>query len=415
MSSRAWRDRPISELCTKIIDCVNKTAPVVEGPTPYRMIRTTNVKRGLLDLTSVRYVEKETYDKWTRRGAPRAGDIVLTREAPLGEVALVHDDAGIFLGQRLMMYRVDQEQADSSFLMNAMRAPDVQAQIKAFGSGSTVEHMRVPDCGHLLVACPDVVQQRRIGAIFRTLDELIAVNERRIELLKGQARSLYREWFARQRLPGHEAARWSSPGDGPPPSEWRLLPLFQLADVTFGFPFKSSGFDASGPYPVIRIRDVPRGATSTFTVEESAERYAVRDGDVLIGMDGEFHMAQWTGGPAWLNQRVARLRPRRGVSARLLMLAMSAPLRHLNDSIVGTTVAHLGKRHLEEIRFLLPSDDALAEATASFDALAEQELVLVKQSRQLAATRDLLLPRLVTGRLDISDVELGDLLDEEAA
>ena len=87
MTSR-WPKRPISELCLAIVDCVNRTAPKVDGPTPYRMIRTTNVRGGFIDLSSVNFVDEATYERWTRRQVPKRGDVVLTREAPLGEVGL---------------------------------------------------------------------------------------------------------------------------------------------------------------------------------------------------------------------------------------------------------------------------------------------------------------------------------------
>src|SRR5262245_5187532 len=102
-----WPRRPISELCLAIVDCLNRTAPTVVGPTPYRMIRTTNVRDGFIDLDDVKYVEEPVYRKWTRRQVPQRGDVILTREAPLGEAALVRDDAGIFLGQRLVSYRAN--------------------------------------------------------------------------------------------------------------------------------------------------------------------------------------------------------------------------------------------------------------------------------------------------------------------
>jgi type I restriction enzyme S subunit len=82
----SWPLRPISDLCEFAIDCVNKTAPVVNYDTPYKMIRTTNVKGGFIDVKNVRRVTKDTYEKWTRRSRPRFGDVILTREAPLGEV-----------------------------------------------------------------------------------------------------------------------------------------------------------------------------------------------------------------------------------------------------------------------------------------------------------------------------------------
>ncbi len=84
-----WRRLTIDKVCSELVDCVNRTAPVVDEPTPYKMIRTTNVKNGFIDLSQVRYVSKTTYDKWTRRQIPAIGDVILTREAPLGEVAQV--------------------------------------------------------------------------------------------------------------------------------------------------------------------------------------------------------------------------------------------------------------------------------------------------------------------------------------
>jgi len=138
---RQWRRVLIKDVCESIIDCVNKTAPTVEGPTPYKMIRTTNVKAGKIDLINVKYVTKEIYDKWTRRAIPRKGDVILTREAPLGEVGMLHTNDTIFLGQRLIQYRVDPEKLDNHYLLYSFQADDLQSQIKSFGSGATVKHL----------------------------------------------------------------------------------------------------------------------------------------------------------------------------------------------------------------------------------------------------------------------------------
>jgi len=269
---------------------------------------------------------------------------------------------------------------------------------------------------HLLpLVVPDVRAQRRISAALSAFDELIEINERRIELLEDLARSLYREWFVRFRFPGHQEVKWVDSELGSIPEGWDPRGLFELSDVGFGYSFKSARFAEAGPYPVIRIRDLPRGSTATFTDEEPPQRYSVHDGDVLIGMDGEFYVRQWSGGDAWLNQRVARLRPKARMSARQLMLSIAGPVRALNESISGTTVAHLGKRHLETIRLLAPTDEVLRQASEFFTTVECWQVSLRHKNRRLAATRDLLLPRLVTGQLDISDIDLGDLLPAEAA
>lgn len=102
-----WPRVSVSEICESIVDCVNKTAPVVDSTTPYKMIRTTNVKKGWVNLAEVKSVSKEVFEKWTRRQLPRKGDVILTREAPLGEVGMLRSHDQVFLGQRLVSYRAD--------------------------------------------------------------------------------------------------------------------------------------------------------------------------------------------------------------------------------------------------------------------------------------------------------------------
>jgi type I restriction enzyme S subunit len=231
-------------------------------------------------------------------------------------------------------------------------------------------------------------------------------NRRRIELLEQVARAIYREWFVRFHYPGHEDTALVDSPLGPIPEGWEVRSLFDVAEVGFGFSFKSMRFADNGPFPVIRIRDVPSGITKTFTDEEPGERYRVVDGDVLIGMDGDFHLRQWTGGEAWLNQRVARLRPLGNLSDRHLLLSIEEPIKEWNAAITGTTVAHLGKRHLQQIQIVIPSPDVLAVASEIFDDAAKGECALVQTGRRLAAIRDLLLPKLVTGQIDVSSLDL---------
>ena len=199
-----WQDFPIKDLCELAVDCVNKTAPVVDYETPYRMLRTTNVRGGFVDAENTRFVAEETFIKWTRRGTPKKGDVILTREAPLGDVGRLTSDNRVFLGQRLFMYRADPEKLDSEYLAYVLQSPLVQGRFRSKGFGATVEHAKVGDCENLLIPVPDLVTQKKIGSILSTYDNLIENNKRRIELLEKTARQLYKEWFVRLRFPGYE-------------------------------------------------------------------------------------------------------------------------------------------------------------------------------------------------------------------
>ena len=249
-----------------------------------------------------------------------------------------------------------------------------------------------------------------IAAPITAIDDLIENNRRRIEVLEEIARAIYREWFVHFRFRGHEAATFADSTLGPIPDGWEVRNLFDAAEVAFGFSFKSKQFSETGEFPVVRIRDVASGATSTFTDEDPGGRYEIRDGDVLVGMDGEFHIRQWTSGTAWLNQRVARLRPLTGLSALHLRLAIVEPIQRWNKSIVGTTVAHLGKRHMEQIELIVPAGSLAKQSAEVFDGIADEILTLDKLTKRVTSIRDLLLPKLVTGEVDVSSLDLDALV-----
>jgi type I restriction enzyme S subunit len=199
-----WPIVTVKDVCESVIDCVNKTAPVVQYETQYKMIRTTNVKKGVVNLKGARFVEKATFEKWTRRAVPRVGDVILTREAPLGDVGMITTpNENIFLGQRLMQYRVDAAKLDAHYLLYALQGPKLQGQLKAAGSGSTVEHIRVGDAENLQIELPPILEQREIGKVLANYDNLIENNNRRIAILEEMAQSLYREWFVDFRCHGH--------------------------------------------------------------------------------------------------------------------------------------------------------------------------------------------------------------------
>lgn len=145
MVPEGWEVMPIGEVCSAIIDCVNKTAPVSETITPYKMIRTTNVRNGRVDTDNVRYVSREVFEVWTRRGTLRDGDIIFTREAPVGEVGKLVNATGTFLGQRTMVYRSDQNTMEQEYLFQSMLGPLLQRQFQIESAGGTVAHIRVPD------------------------------------------------------------------------------------------------------------------------------------------------------------------------------------------------------------------------------------------------------------------------------
>ena len=253
------------------------------------------------------------------------------------------------------------------------------------------------------VSVPDANTQEAVTRILSAYDDLIENNRRRIQLLEEAARLLYREWFVHLRFPGHEEITIA---DGVPEG-WKLVKLFDIAQPTYGFAFKSKLFSGehdggSNWIPVARIRDILSGASATYTTEEAPPNKLLRDGDYVVGMDGTFHQSFWTGGKAWINQRVVRISSKNdAVGDALLRYACERPIRNLNSSIVGTTVAHLGAKHLRRIHIMLPPKSLLSRASRLLESTRWQIVTLAKQRIAATQARDLVLPRLMNGEIPV--------------
>ncbi|HCL9754704.1 MULTISPECIES: restriction endonuclease subunit S [Enterobacteriaceae] len=246
MVPKGWKRVPIKDVCESIIDCVNKTAPVVDYETPFKMIRTTNVRNGRVNTEDVRYVTEDTYLQWVRRGKPQVGDIIFTREAPVGEAGVLQDAEGIFLGQRTMMYRADTCLSDNYFLFYSLSSPFCQKQIEDFSNGGTVAHMRVPDCGEILINLPPFLEQKKIAQILSTWDKAISVTEKLLTNSQQQKKALMQQLLTgKKRLLDENGVRFSG--------EWVYL-TFDNAFIVANkksTQVKSSDYLQSGSIPII--------------------------------------------------------------------------------------------------------------------------------------------------------------------
>lgn len=164
-----YEQKPVSDLCELLVDCVNRTAPTVDEETPYKMLRTTNVRHGRVNTTDVKFVSAETFARWNRRATPQRGDVILTREAPVGEAGILDSDDSVFLGQRLFLYRVDPKHLTPEFLRACFDSPLLRAQFDRLGSGSTVKHLPLPACQNFLIPSPPIEVQLRYSDFVRSV------------------------------------------------------------------------------------------------------------------------------------------------------------------------------------------------------------------------------------------------------
>lgn len=165
-----WCWASLLQVSQAVVDCHNKTAPYVEEG--IHLVRTTDIRDGRMDLIKTRKISEETYAYWARRMAPKAGDIFFTREAPMGEAAIVPEGERVCLGQRTMLIRLFPELFSNRYLLYVIQSPSFQARMIEAAIGMTVKHLRVGGVEDLMIPVPPRDEQNRIVEIVDRLFEL---------------------------------------------------------------------------------------------------------------------------------------------------------------------------------------------------------------------------------------------------
>ena len=315
-----------------------------------------------------------------QKSSPSKEDIIIAREAPVGNVAIV-PDVQLCLGQRTVLARPDRTKVDPYYLCYYLLSPKMQHKMLSGSGGSTVAHLNMKDIRSLtLPNLHPLPSQQRIASILSAYDDLIENNLKRIRLLEEKAQLMYK-------LLSMELEKS------------KKINLYDFADIQMGFAFKADAFNELGEgIPIIRIRDIPNQITKSFTTQEVDNQYWIEKGDLLIGMDGEFHMNEWLGQRGYLVQRVCRLRAKNVLNQSYLWQALKVPIHYYETTISGATVAHLGKKHLEET-FIAQPKDSMKKELEELNTMRKFKIVLSEQNAKLREARDILLPRLMSGAI----------------
>jgi type I restriction enzyme, S subunit len=398
----SWKLEKANTICSEIVDCINKTAPTVDYDTPYKMIRTTNVKGGRIILDDARCVDEATFIKWNRRLKPRKNDVVLTREAPLGDVGLIRTDDKLMLGQRTMIYRANEKQLNQNFLYYSLLGPTLQAQLKTLGSGSTVEHVRVPDAENLIIPYPPIGVQKKIAAILSAYDDLIENNKRRITLLGKMAEEIYREWFVRFRFPGYQTAEFEKGI----PKGWIPVKFDSICKFEKGKnPELVEEFLAEDLSIYINM-DTLAGGMNSFAKKEKNSVIA-NIGDLLMLMDGS------------RSGLVFRASNNGIVGSTFSVIRTSEHMKNFvyeylkatSEAIIsdntGSAIPHANKEFIKRMIMFVPKDTAVIN---KFNMLYNAKYSLLEniknQNDLLEITKNKLLPRLISGKLSVENLNI---------
>ena len=198
-----WSWTSLLEACWRVVDCHNKTAPYEASGVP--LVRTSNIRKGRLMLDSVKHVSEDTYRFWSRRCPPEPRDILFTREAPMGEVAIIPANTRVCMGQRMMLLRVFEDLLNVRYLAYAMQEPHFQSRLIAKQVGSGVQHLRVGDVESLAIALPPLKEQHfiveEVERRLSVVDKLEATVQENLKQAAGLRQSILKQAFSGELVP----------------------------------------------------------------------------------------------------------------------------------------------------------------------------------------------------------------------
>lgn len=323
------------------------------------------------------------------------GNIMVARKGDVRKcVYITKSENGWLTGSDCLKVVLNEKYCFPKFIYYQLRSPYIGKWLEQISIGATMPSINTGLLSGIEIFLPPLEAQRRIADILSAYDDLIENNQKQIKLLEEAAQRLYKEWFVDLRFPSYEHTKIV---DGVPEG-WRKERLVDIADVQYGYAFDGSLFNSKKiGTPIIRIRNIPESQTEDYTTETADSQYLVYNGDIVVGMDGEFHINSWAGDTAYLVQRTCRIKPLNTNLNGFLLWAIYEPIKYFERTVVGATVAHLGKKHIDTIQILIPSE----KIYMPFKAIFNKRLLLMNQNKKLVEARDRLLSKLMSGEVEV--------------
>ena len=343
------------------------------------------------------------------------GDIItpLTEQSLglLGTTARIPESGKYIQSQDVALVRCKKGLLDPNFCYYLISSSIVRQQLSAAAQQTKIRHTspeKIKDC---TVWVPDFEVQKNIGRILTDIDNKIAINRRINDNLEAMAKQLYDYWFVQFDFPNEEGKPYKSSGGAMVwneklkreiPEGWNVANIFDELSVQYGFPFSTELFtEEPTSIPVVRIRDILENSVSAYSEEEVDEKYKLQKQDLLVGMDGNFHMNYWNDNVSYLNQRSVRLRAQSKSTVSIMQAKYDiAPYIKAKElRAKGSTVGHLSDKDLKELFVLVcPNADFRNKFDSILADIIENRCEMIELTKQ----RDELLPLLMNGQASVN-------------
>ena len=379
----------MEDVLESLIDYRGKTPQKSDDGVP--TLSAKSVKNGYIDYSECYYISPEEYKRFMVRGFPKIGDILLTTEAPMGMVArLDRDDVAI--AQRLITLRGKEGILDNDYLLYYLQSPLGQHKLAERETGSTVTGIKQAAFRKIEIDIPDIDVQKKISSCLSCIDAKIETNKRINRNLSEQAKTLYRAWFMD-----------FEPFDGVMPDDWHMGVVEEIIELhdSKRKPLSGRQRDAMEKiYPYY-------GATS---IMDYVDNYIFDGIYLLLGEDGSvidregYPILQYVFGKFWPNNHAHIITGKNGFSVETLYLLFS--MTNVQNIVTGAVQLKISQQNLKNVEAVIPSGQAIKEFDAMIQPMFSEIRRLRTENEKLTILRDSLLPKLMSGELDVSDLEL---------
>ena len=342
------------------------------------------------------------------------GTLCITIAANIAESAILGIE-GCF-PDSVVGFVADSEKADVRFVKYYLEI--LKLRMQGISHGATQDNLSLDKLLSFDFLVPPIPIQRRIAGILSAYDDLIENSQRRIKILEEMARRLYREWFVYFRFPGHGDCRFVESPLGVIPEGWEVVKLGVIADVFRGRSYRSVDLSDEAGLPFLNLKCLDRDGGFRRSglkryVGDSKESHIARKGDIIMAVTdmtqerrivARAALVPTLGGETGvISMDLVRVEPRQGLPKLFLYSflrysSFSAEVKHHAN---GANVLHLSPERITEYDLVLPASNLLSKYTSFVEAIFEQIDTLENRLDNLRRTRDLLLPRLLSGQIDV--------------
>ncbi|MDN0033585.1 restriction endonuclease subunit S [Oscillibacter valericigenes] len=335
----------------------------------------------------------------------RTGDIVYGRRGDIGRHAFVSEhEEGWLCGTGCIRLRLlNNAPIIPRFLSFFLRLPNTINSIYNQAVGSTMPNLNTGIIENIVVNYPEVDTQKKIVGALCTYDDLIENNNRRIAILEDMAQKLYREWFVHFRFPGHENVKMVESEMGLIPADWYSYCVSDIARFIKGKKTSDITNEQQAGYVKNILLDAI--ASGEYKFVNPQKMVLVEPNDIVMVMDGASSGKVFSGECGAVGSTLAKIStPDEYRFVLLMYLASHEP--SIMDNNTGSAIPHANKDFVNMMRLTIPSDGLLTRFNNIIGEYMYEKQLLRNKNLNLRRTRDLLLPRLISGDIDVSELDI---------